>query len=159
MLPLSEATISELVSESKPFPSGILPLHWASERNGHRIRNFDLKTESGNSFVIKIRQASDYPMNFSVILGYLLPGSYKVFRLRRYNGRHVHTNPLEKETFYDFHVHLATERYQSHPGFKEDHFAVTTDKYHDLHGAIEQFVNDCGLNPGFGDLPLFGLTK
>ena len=53
-----------------------------------------------------------------------VPQSNRVFRLRRYNGKsHEHTNPIEKEIFYDFHIHTATERYQVLENKKEDTYA------------------------------------
>ena len=94
-------------------------------------------------------------MNFSVILGYMLPGSYTVFRLRRYNGKaHFHTNVLENESFYDFHVHTATERYQI-PGFNEDHFAERANRFYDLHSAIRCLTDECGFGSPLADTPLF----
>ena len=71
-------------------------------------------------------------MDFSLILGFFPKNSLQVFRLRRFNGKsHEHTNKLEKETFYDFHIHMASERYQS-SGLREDAFALATDRYADF---------------------------
>lgn len=95
------------------------------------------------------------PFNFSVILGYQLPDLYTIFRLRRYNGRsHTHTNVLERQTFYDFHVHTATERYQR-AGFTEDFFAEPTNRYHDLKSAIDSLLNECGFRSPMEEAPLF----
>ena len=45
------------------------------------------------------------PLDFSVILAWLPPQSSTTFRLCRYNGKsHEHTNALEGNRFYDFHV-------------------------------------------------------
>jgi hypothetical protein len=80
-----------------------------------------------------------------VILGYIIPNTNQVFRLRRYNGKsHEHTNRLEQEKFYDFHIHTATERYQT-AGWNEDGYAVPTDRYPDHHGALKSMFNDCGF--------------
>jgi hypothetical protein len=73
-----------------------------------------------------------------------------VFRLRRYNGKsHEHTNKIEGNKFYDFHIHYATERYQN-TGFTEDAFAMITNRYNSFHGALNCMVQDCGfqLVPG-----------
>jgi hypothetical protein len=94
------------------------------------------------------------PLDFSAILGYRLPGSYTIFRLRRYNGRHHHTNVLEGEHIYDFHVHMATERYQR-PGFKEDHFAQVTNRHYNLESAIRCLLDECGFRSQLEDSPLF----
>jgi hypothetical protein len=95
-------------------------------------------------------------LDFSVILGYKPPHVHSVFRLRRYNGKsHRHTNALEKEMpFYGFHVHTATERYQR-PGFREDHFAVLTNRYSDFQGAILCLLEDYGFLPPIEELSLF----
>lgn len=58
--------------------------------------------------------------------------------LRRYNGKsHEHTNRLEAQPpFYDFHIHQATERYQT-SSYADEHFATTTVAYVDLAGAFK----------------------
>lgn len=82
------------------------------------------------------------------MLGYRPPDSTRVFRLRRFNGfSHEHTNPLEDESFYAFHVHQATERYQAIPGRQEEHYATPTDAYVDLAGAVEHMLSTCGFEP------------
>lgn len=106
--------------------------------------------QRGSEFQIIVRQSSFNPLDFSVILGYSLPKSSVLFRLRRYNGRsHQHTNQIEEITFYDFHIHAATERYQD-AGYAEEHFAEVTDRYVDLNGAIRCLIDDCAfeLPPG-----------
>jgi hypothetical protein len=65
--------------------------------------------------------------------------------LRRYNGKsHEHTNPIEEDTFYDFHIHKATERYQM-IGAREDTFAEPTEKFSDFHEAISCMIKDCNF--------------
>ena len=67
------------------------------------------------------------------------------FRLCRYNGKsHEHSNSLESQKFYDFHVHRATARYQQ-AGSREDSFAEPTDRYNDLDGAVRCLIQDCGF--------------
>ena len=110
---LSDEEIIQLIQEPKPFPEGLAPLKNVSIMNGHRRKEVRVKCDdSGNEFVVYIRQLVLNPMKFSVILGYELPGVHRVFRLRRYNGKQQHTNPLEKQTFDRTHLHTATERYQ-----------------------------------------------
>lgn len=155
MLTLTEAEIGELIREAKDIPEGLsVPVRLLSERNRHRRKEYEIKTESGNIFVVKIRQSCANPMDFSVVLGYMLPGTYTVFRLRRYNGKHRHTNALEGESFYDFHVHTATERYQI-PGFDVDHFAQRTSRYYDLDSAVHCLMEECGFRPPLEGTPLF----
>jgi hypothetical protein len=153
---LSDSEIQVLILETKTIPAGLSWPLTMSENNGHRRKDFQVDSDSGHRFVIKTRQSCVNPMDFSVILGYMLPGSYTVFRLRRYNGRsHDHTNVIENETFYDFHIHTATERYQQKPGFKEDHFAEQTNQFCDLQSAIDCLINECGFSSASAGTPPF----
>ena len=64
-------------------------------------------------FRIILRRNHINPLDFSVILAVRVPNSNQLFRLRRYNGNsHEHTNKIENEKLHDFHIHLATKRYQ-----------------------------------------------
>ena len=154
--PLTDATIAELIDEVKNIPTGLaVPLKAMTERNGHWQKSYEIESETSNRFIVKIRQSCINPMNFSVILGYMLPGTYTVFRLRRYNGKsHDHTNVLENEKFYDFHVHKATQRYQI-AGFNEDHFAERTSRFCDIGSAVECLLNECGFRSPLAGTPLF----
>lgn len=93
-----------------------------------------------------MQRRSDFnPLDFSVILAYRFPASNQVLRLKRYNGKsHEHTNPIEREKFYDFHIHTATERYQR-TGNKEDTFAEATDRYSNLDEATKCLFDDCNF--------------
>lgn len=91
------------------------------------------------------RQNSSNPPDFSIILAVRPPRSNQFFRLRRYNGKsHEHTNHIEGESFYDFHVHLATERYQD-LGTREDAYAEPTERYSDFRGAVQCLIDDVNL--------------
>ncbi len=80
-------------------------------------------------------------------LGYELPESTRVFRLRRHNGNsHDHPNRLEQAVVRGFHVHLATERYQL-AGYEEDGYAETTNSYRDLAGAIHSMIAIANFSP------------
>jgi hypothetical protein len=84
-------------------------------------------------------------LDFSVILAYYMPTTNRLFRLRRYNGRHgEHTNRIESQTFNAFHIHVATERYQD-LGAKEESFAQVTDRYATVTDAMACMVSDCGF--------------
>jgi hypothetical protein len=152
---LSEEQIKALIEERKLIPPQLHPLGTLTERSHHERKDFSFPAASGNEFLIFIRRSVLNMLDFSVVLGYQLPQLHSVFRLRRYNGKsHHHTNVLEKETFYDFHIHTATERYQR-PGFREDHFAITTNRYYDLQGAICCLLEDCGFRSPIEESPLF----
>ena len=90
-----------------------------------------------------VRPSIENPLDFSAILGFIPPKKTDVFLLRRYNGKsHEHRNKIEKEpAFYDFHIHTATARYQKE-GPREEYYAEVTDRYADLHGAIDCLVSD-----------------
>ena len=131
------------------MPDGLYPLTKKPvERNLHQRREYEITGQQGGAFVLATRQNTLNVLDFSVILGYKMPGFNTVFRLRRYNGKsHTHTNTIENETFRDFHIHAATERYQRRGGSKEDHFATVTARYFDLESAIKCALADCGFPP------------
>ncbi len=99
-------------------------------------------------------------MDFSVILAYQPPDTNILFRLRRYNGKsHEHSNHLERQTFYEFHRHTATERYQE-AGFREDTFAERDNRFADLHEALSCLFEDCAFElPQVLQMALFGTRK
>jgi len=108
-----------------------------------------VKGAEGSDFRVILRQSLINPLDFSVILVYRPPKSNQLFRLRRYNGKsHEHTNSIEGETFYDFHVHEATERYQEIGG-REDTYAQTTSRFSNLHQAVSCMFHDCGFETPF----------
>ncbi len=111
----------------------------------HKEQEVALKGEDGNDFIIKTRLSKLNPLDFSAILGYILPNKTTIFRLRRYNGKsHEHKNKLEKQKFYDFHIHTATERYQA-LGYDEEGYAQATNGYSDLHSAIDMMIKECNI--------------
>ena len=99
----------------------------------------------GSNFRLVVRKLVRDPLDFSVTLAYEIPGSTRIFRLRRHNGAsHWHTNKLEGTRLTGFHVHMATERYQT-AGFKEEAYAESTDAYESLSGAIEHMLEVAGF--------------
>ena len=155
MLTLTDEQIGALIKEPKTVPEGLIPLTKMIERNQHRRKELDVAGASGNNFLIAIRQSMLNPMDFSVILGYKNPGFNTIFRLRRYNGKsHYHTNTIEQEQFFDFHMHTATERYQSR-GSREDHFAQIDNRYYSLESAVGCLLADCGFRSSIEESPLF----
>ena len=92
-----------------------------------------------------LRQSKINSFDFSVIVAVRVPQSSQIFRLRRYNGKsHEHTNHIEDVTFYDFHIHFATERYQE-LGAREDGYAEPTDRYEDFRSALHCLIEDMNL--------------
>jgi hypothetical protein len=152
---LSDLAIGALIATPKPIPDGIHPLtkHMAVRNRSARVQ-FDVDCTTGERFVIVIRQNEINPLNFSVILGYRVPGFNTIFRLRRYNGKHTHSNPIERNALRDFHRHTATERYQRLGG-REDHFAEVDARFHNVDSAIQCLLEDNGFEKTYAPLPLF----
>ncbi len=90
-------------------------------------------------------------LDFSVIIATRLENPNRVFRLRRYNGlSHIHSNKLESQTFFDYHIHSATERYQK-LGLHEESYATPTDRYENFEGAIGCALSDTNFVFPAGD--------
>ena len=143
---LSDVDIVRLIAEVKLLDKDYRSNIQVKPKRGHSERELQVLGEDGSTFLLVLRQNSINLFDFSVILSYCIPGTNQVFRLRRYNGKsHEHTNTIEGYTFYDFHIHMATERYQT-SGLREDTYAETTDRYADLHGAIQCMLNDCAFD-------------
>ena len=101
-----------------------------------------------NEFHVLIRRSKFNPLDFSVILGVRIPQSSRISRLRRYNGKsHEHTNEIERETLYDFHIHMATERYQAlgNREPREDAYAEVTARYGDATEALNCLMVDAAF--------------
>lgn len=142
---LNDQEIMQLIQEKKSLPQIYNELFQMKEKKGHKERDLILKRDDGSLFKIIVRQNTINVLDFSIILGYIPSGSNEVFRLRRYNGKsHEHTNTIEKESFYDFHIHTATQRYQE-AGLKEDKYAQVTAAYSDIYSAMDCFVKDCNI--------------
>jgi len=142
----SDWEIEELIKERKPLPEDYPKCIQFKPKLGHEEYELAVKGENDNDFRLILRQSESNPLNFSVILGILPANTNKLFRLRRYNGRsHEHSNKIEKETFYDFHIHMATERYQEF-GQREDSYAEVTDRFADFHSALQCMLSDCNFD-------------
>ena len=135
-----------LVGERKPLPADWQERTRHKRKRGHDEQYLDLRGETGTEFRLILRQSRINGLDFSIILAVLVPQTTQVFRLRRYNGRsHEHTNQIENETFYDFHVHFATERYQE-PGAREDAYARPTDRYGTFQDALACLFTDANVS-------------
>jgi len=142
---LDDAEIAVLLSEENPLPPNYRELVRTKSKTGHKERELEVTGANGSKFRIILRQSNFNPLDFSAILAYQPPKSSQLFRLRRYGKSHSHTNVLEKRTFYDFHIHKATARYQRESGLREDSFAEVTGRYADFQGALDCLLADCGF--------------
>ena len=142
---LTDAEIAALITETKQLGEGYFSKLQLRPKQGHKERELNVVGANGSEFNLILRQSLFNVLDFSVILAYSDKSSSQVFRLRRYNGKsHEHTNKVERQTFYDFHIHLATERYQQ-SGLREDAYAEPTNRYGDFHGALSCLFEDCKL--------------
>lgn len=142
---LTDEEIQNLINEPKILPDDFRDKLALKSKRGHKEAQLSVIGEKGSNFLLILRQSSFDVFDFSVILAYQIPKTNVIFRLRRYNGRsHEHTNKLENERFFSFHIHQATLRYQQ-SGLREDEFAEVTKRYADLYSAIQIFLEDCAF--------------
>ncbi len=143
---LNDKEIAARLVEPKVLPADYPAKFALKPKRGHKERELDIAAPDNSQFRLILRQSDLNHLDFSVILAWLPPNTSQIFRLRRYNGKsHEHTNTLERKTFYGFHIHMATERYQLQSGMDEDAYAEPTDRYADFQGALGCIVKDCNL--------------
>jgi len=141
MIRYSDNEIHQLIQEPQRPLSAKYKLRLKS-KGAHEEQDIELEGTKGNRFRLLLRRSRKNSLDFSVILAYCPSETSKEFRLCRYNGKHQHTNNLEKQSFDDFHIHHATERYQE-IGAKEETYAEQTDRFSDLESALQCLINDC----------------
>ena len=142
----SDLEIQTMTREPKPLPGDYRARIQLRDKRGHKERELDVVGQSGNQYRLVLRQSHFNVLDFSLILAVCSKETNQVFRLRRYNGKsHEHSNPIERTTFYDFHIHTATERYQE-LGAREDTFAESSERFSDFHGALQCLIDDCCLD-------------
>lgn len=140
---LTDRDIEALIAERKSVPADFRSRLVTRPKRGHREAMANVTGADGSRFVVIVRESDFNPFDFSVILGVIVPRSEVVFRLRRYNGRsHVHTNLIERTSFRDFHVHIATERYQQ-LGRDEESYAEQTSRFQSVQAALDCLFADC----------------
>lgn len=143
--PLTDARIAQLLAIPKPLSSGWRDRFAKLKKSGSQSQAHLTITVANDLFRISVRQNTRKPTDFSAILGWKYPGTNVWINLKRYNGlSHEHTNKIERDTFFDYHIHTATERYQWLGGDAEA-FAECTDRYTTLDGALACLIEDCGF--------------
>lgn len=141
----SDQDIANMLSERKPLPANYQSRIQLRPKRGHKEAELTIEGEQGREYHLILRQSDFNRLDFSIILSVMPEDSNQRFRLHRYNGKsHTHSNQIEKDSYYDFHIHTATERYQR-LGSREDTFAEPTDRYADFHTAISCMLDDCGF--------------
>lgn len=145
----TEDEIASMLTEPKPLPTDWRARIRLRSKSSHQERHLEVRGEHGRVFRLILRKSLRDPKDFSVILAVREGASNRFFRLRRYNGKHQHSNSIESETFRDFHIHIATERYQR-IGAREDHYARPTDLYDDYDEALNCLMKDANFAPPEG---------
>ena len=142
---LNDKEIEALLQEPKRLPDDYVNIFQTKAKNGHNEKEISIARGDGSQFKIILRQNQINMLDFSLILGYVPAKKTSIFRLKRYNGKsHQHTNKIEKQEFYDFHIHKATERYQK-AGFDEDAYAEPYPGYANVQDALDCMVKDCAI--------------
>ena len=133
------------MSELKQLPDNRQNKLDLRKKRNQSEKHLKVTGSAGNRFKIIFRESLSNPRDFSVILSVQVPSSNQLFRLRRYNGKsHEHTNTIENERFYDYHIHFATERYQK-LGTREDTFAEPTTRFVNIREAWSCMVEDANI--------------
>jgi len=141
----SDEDIGALLQETKLAPADYrAALGSRKPKRGHEEAKLIVSRADGGEFSIRVRQSTRDPLDFSVILAVRPADSYSPFRLRRYNGRHEHTNRIERDRFDACHIHMATQRYQER-GFVEEAYAEPSDRFYDVESAIRCLIEDCNV--------------
>lgn len=147
----SDKDIDDLIAVSKDLPvdyRGKLRMRARSYSDKHEEGQFEIEVQNVGTFRVVLRKNRLNPLDFSAILCFIPQERIKIFRLRRYNGVHKHTNKIEHSTFRAFHVHYATQRYQE-AGWDIDAYAESNDKYTTVDGALEVLLDECSfVRPG-----------
>ena len=153
---LTDKEIDDLTLEPKRLANEHLSKVIFKNKGAHKERGFEVSGDNGNRFRIIVRISTINSMAFSVILAWVSPLTGLPFRLRRYDGKsHSHSNKIERDSFFDFHVHYATERYQR-LGLDEDFYAKADGRFVDYHSALTCLFGDCGfIYPTGSNLELF----
>lgn len=82
---LTDTEIKALLTEPKSLPEDFRSRLVAKPKRGHQEAKLDVMGDQGSEFRVIVRRSSANPLDFSVILAYLVPNSSQVIRLRRYD--------------------------------------------------------------------------
>ena len=145
---LSDAEIETLLQEKK-----VLPHDWRTRLNprpkanaGHLQSQLKVEGANGHRFRVFVRYNANRIDDFSVVLQFIDEDDLE-YTLTRFNGAsHKHTNHWEKRRGHDnasfkreYHIHIATERYQRE-GLAIEGYAEVTTGYSTLDAALREFV-------------------
>jgi hypothetical protein len=144
---ITDTKVEELIKLPKRVTNANIR---AKLKDCHEQVNYSLicTTDDKYRFELYTRQNKMEGMedDFSCGLSWVAPNG-ETLTLCRYNGSsHNHPNHLENEKLgYTCHVHKTTERYLK-ANRKPEGFAVKSEKYGTLRGALFCLVNDCNIS-------------
>jgi hypothetical protein len=140
---LSDTELDKLLNMPKRVEN---PGAKARAVNKHTQKDYRVVSGDGKHvFALFVRQSTMLPESFSAGLRWL-PKSGEDVTLIRFNGpSHPHANAIEGERFeFVCHIHQATERYLA-AGKKDEGFALPTQDYKTLNGALYNLVKRCNI--------------
>ena len=142
----TDVEIAALIEEPKVLPVDYRSRLVLRAKRGHKEQELLVRGSEQHEFHLILRQSTKDAFDFSVILGVVVPGSNRIFRLRRYNSQgHQHTNSIERTTvMFGPHMHMATARYQE-LGTVEEAYAESCERYSTLAEAVDCLLHDCGF--------------
>jgi hypothetical protein len=145
---LADVRIKELVKLGKTVTLG-------SKRPSHKGKHlewdYDLVSEDGMRFTVFVRQNTILHDSFSCGLCWISPSGEHIVLMRCNGGSHPHPNRIEgTQVPFGFHIHWATERYMRRG--KPDGYAIQTDLYSDIDGALKSLTEECCIS-GIDGLP------
>ena len=148
---LTDQEIDSYLKERKLLPTENLKSSRWKDKEGHRQRNIEVKTDDPEySFQIFERQNKLNLLDFSVGLYLKFANSNEKIVLIRCNGSsHSHPNKIENEFIKrNFHIHMATERYMRLGINKAESYAVEAKEYSDIEGAFQYLCGKCNIVVG-----------
>lgn len=121
----------------------VLPPNWYATI--WRQKTLYVWGDDNNRYRIIINDDFSYSLSFSVILLVYHVDTNEKTRLRRYDFHDTeHTNRLEGNSVYGYHIHKATERYQRN-GYRIDDYAESTNRFSNIPGAIKCLIQDANF--------------
>ncbi|MBP5083472.1 MAG: hypothetical protein J6X83_04070 [Methanomicrobium sp.] len=146
---LTDDEISDMISEPKYLDAqtydSLRDLKNYKTKHGHSEITCALTAEN-HKFRIFARQSSTNKLDFTWGLIYIDSINGTEIILRRYNGKsHRHTNAIEKNRIYGYHIHYAKERYLKEYT-KGESYAEPTDRYGTFQEALDCMIKDCNID-------------
>lgn len=144
---LTDDKIADLLNCSKRLTN---PSAKSKSIEGRDQQNFKVVATDSSRYEFEIykRQNLREGMedDFSCGISWIAPNGESI-TLKRYNGSsHNHPNHLEKICLgYNYHIHIATEKYIK-ANRRAEGFAEVTDKYYTVNGAFHMLILDCKIS-------------